>query len=311
MEKHPIIEVITESTKEAIREQVAYLERVSKEDGVEDKSYFEVLLSGANTVINILEQKEFPEKGTENYLKSLNIEQLKFAKACAERLIKEKASKGVVLVYCVETSMSPNKYFLNEEQAKEAFVAAVTEEVKEKNPLVEMNKHSVPYEEIGDYVGDFAAARFYKAKEQEATAEHRELKSHTATLHASVLDSELAQVHLKWKKACSKVLSKYSGFEIEMPTTVGELQEIGKQQQHALSALYFIEPIERGDSILFSIINGEKRFDFELNMENKCRGTEPFEFIHQVGYRNAKPPSDVVSVAQEIRDAIVKVNKLR
>lgn len=310
MEKHPVIQIITENTKNLISGQVEHLKKMATDESIEDKEYFETLLSGARSVIRILEEEEFPMLGTEHYLKTLNLDQLKFAKAEAERLIKEKASKGTVCISRLETSGSM-QFFTDHDVAKEKFVLAAVKEAESSSPMIELEKISVPYEEIGQYVGQFEAARFYKAKEQKETAEFRELKSHTATLHASVLDSELAQVHLKWKKACSKVLSKYNGFEVEMPTTVRELQEIGKQQQHALSALYFIEPIERGDSILFSIITGEKRFDFELNMEKECRGVEPFEFIHKVGYRNEMPPEHVISIAKEIRDAIIKVNKLK
>lgn len=156
----PIIELLRESTIKAIKEQVGYLGTREEQPESFDKDRFAILLSGAKTILNIIESDPISKQGTDNYLRSLDRNQLKYAIESANRIIKEKSSNGKIKLHGVFTSNKPSQWFVNKEDANDFFVQSASEALNDRYPEIKMSSELVPIEEIGEYMEGFDVNAF-------------------------------------------------------------------------------------------------------------------------------------------------------
>ena len=102
MSHSPIVDIINEQLKGQLEEQLAYLKNNSENrDSLTEKERFTLLHDGARTMMNILENSDIGQAGTDNFLNHLTSDQLKYAITSAQAILKEKTSIGKITLYSV------------------------------------------------------------------------------------------------------------------------------------------------------------------------------------------------------------------
>lgn len=140
-----IYELLSDRTRQMLDEQIGWLRD-------SDNPKFRNLLVGAETVLDILKTDPAFESGTSNWLKAMNVRQLEYAIKAANKILKEKKSKGKISVYGVHSGVVDDKYFFGRKEANEYFVKIAVLAVKEDLcPELSICKHRIDVDELGDY----------------------------------------------------------------------------------------------------------------------------------------------------------------
>lgn len=143
--ENKIYELLSDKTKQMVDEQISYL-------GAKDSDKFRDFHEGAQTVLDILKIDPIFELGTTNWLKVMDSGQLEFAIKKANEMLKEKKSRGKVLIYGVHSSHGLPKFFLERAEANKHFIeiAAVEAEV-DRYPELSIDKRKIDIDELGEY----------------------------------------------------------------------------------------------------------------------------------------------------------------
>lgn len=172
MSHSPIIDIINEQLKSQLEEQLAYLKSNSEtRDSLTEKERFTLLRDGARTMMNILENSDIGQAGTDNFLNQLTRDQLRYAITSAQAILKEKTSIGKITLYCVDAGSAGHKWFWEKVKADAFFVEIAPKATEQRFPTLEMNPQSVPWEDVEEFIG---------AKEYKLAREHHKLDDVTA-----------------------------------------------------------------------------------------------------------------------------------
>jgi hypothetical protein len=162
MNSAPIIQLLSDSSKEKILDQIKHLEQLSNED--EEKVRFQQMLKGAKTILNIIEDDPIGRKGTDNFLGCLDRGQLEYAISSAERILKAKSSLGYVSLFGVFGGDDGAQWFLKIEDAENCYLEVAKESLKSSRPEISLEKRKVPLEEIRDYLKEADADELIKSR---------------------------------------------------------------------------------------------------------------------------------------------------
>jgi len=150
MSESYIINLITESAKVEIENQINHLESMSKED--EYKERYSAMLQGAKTVIWLLENESIAKQGTYAFLNHLDRDQLEYAISAAKEIKKLKTDIGKVELFGIFGGDKGSEWFYDEGLAKEAYLRAASESLSGPCPEVSFESKKVPAEELEEYL---------------------------------------------------------------------------------------------------------------------------------------------------------------
>jgi hypothetical protein len=151
----PIVELLKKSTLAAIKEQIDYLSNAKEQPETFDQERFSALHDGAKTVLSIIESDPICKQGTDTYLNTLDRDQLAHAITSAQKLVKQRASLGQIMLHGVFPGRKANKWFADIDEAKNFFLIAAEIELTQRYPEISMSSDLFPIEEAGEYIEGF------------------------------------------------------------------------------------------------------------------------------------------------------------
>jgi len=154
---------LSDSTKKAIDEQIAYLNKCADEYFPEEKERFTTLREGAQTVLRILMSDKICDTGTTAWLKNLDRNQLEHAISSAKEILKAKTSQGKVALFGVFGGKDGSKWYGDKDEAESYYLVAAKESLSKRYPEVSIEKRLVPIEELAEFLGEEIAATYLKA----------------------------------------------------------------------------------------------------------------------------------------------------
>ena len=150
MKKAPIIELLQEETISEIKSQIEHLEKMAVQD--DEKVRFQQMLAGAKTVFNIIENDSIGQRGTDNFLRQLDREQLTYAISSAKSILKNKTSIGKVKLFGVFGGKDDSFWSSDEKIAEDYYLVAAKESLNSNYPNVKFDRTLVPIEELPDFL---------------------------------------------------------------------------------------------------------------------------------------------------------------